>query len=116
MIINSNSKLPNSVDSSRQFNLYKKNQNEDITFDFFEHYDNIKDIIINFPINYHYDHQFIQYSKLDYDNLTPIIDKYFYPSKQILQIVDNMEKKYNINYNNIIGVYYRGWQLLLLYL
>jgi hypothetical protein len=106
--INLNLKLPISVDSSQLFYLYKKNQNEDITFDFFEHYDTTEDITINNYIIFDVDYQFIHYSKLDYNNLSPIIDKYFYPSKQILQIVDNMEKKYNINYNNTIGVYYRG--------
>ena len=38
--INSNKTLPNKVDSSEQFHLYKKNQDEDVTFDYFKHYEN----------------------------------------------------------------------------
>jgi hypothetical protein len=106
--INSNFKLPDSVDSSRQFNLYKKDQEKDITFEYFEHYDNTKDIVINNYINYHFDYQFTDYSNLDYKNIVPIVNKYFYPSEQILEIIDNMKKKYNIDYDNTIGVYYRG--------
>ena len=48
--INSNLKTPNTVDSFNLFMLYKKNFNEDITYDFFEHYNNIKHNEIKYPI------------------------------------------------------------------
>jgi hypothetical protein len=59
----------------------------DITYDYFEHYDNIKDININYPINYSHDNQFIDYSKLDYNNIIPVVNKYFSPSKHINDII-----------------------------
>ena len=81
--INSNKKIADSVDSSKQFELYKNDKNKDITFDYFEHYDNIKDDIIIHNINYHNSYQFSDYSNLDYEYITPLIKKYFSPSVKI---------------------------------
>ena len=66
--INKNKRPPTTVDSSQQFNLYKKGPG-DITYEYFEHYNNITDITINYPINYKHIYQFIDYSKLDYKNI-----------------------------------------------
>ena len=78
--INSNSKIPDSIDSSKQFSWYKRNNDEDITYEYFEHYDNICQII-NYGINYHWEHQFINYNNLDFTNIIPVVKKYFSPSK-----------------------------------
>ena len=106
--INLNLKIPDYVDSSQQFSWYKKNQNQDITYKYFEHYDNIKDISINYPINYDWEYQFVDYSKFDYNNIIPIIKKYFSPSKKIINIINNIEQKYNLIYDNICVLFYRG--------
>jgi hypothetical protein len=108
--INSNKKLPDSVDSSQQFEWYKndKNKDTDITFDYFENYNNITDVDVIHPINYHNSHQFKNYNDLDYNCLTPLIKKYFSPSVKINEIVNNIENKYNIVHDNTIAVYYRG--------
>ena len=81
--LNSNLKIPNTVDSFNLFMLYKKNFNEDITYDFFEHY-NIKHNEIKYPINYHHSHQFQDYSNIDYKHIIPLIEKYFSPSNNII--------------------------------
>ena len=106
--INSNKKIADSVDSSKQFELYKNDKNKDITFDYFEHYDNINDDIIIHNVNYHNSYQFSDYSNLDYEYITPLIKKYFSPSVKINEVVNNLEKKYNIIYDNTVAVYYRG--------
>lgn len=108
--INLNNKLPDIVDSSEQFCLYKQYSDIkiDITYDYFENYNNIRDVNIIYPINYHWMHQFKNYSDLDYKCITPLIEKYFSPSVKINEIVSNMEKKYNIIYDNTLAVYYRG--------
>ena len=106
--INSNKCLPDIVDSSKQFLFYKKDENTDITFDFFEHYENVQVINIIDGIHYHWDHQFINYDNLDYKCITPLIKKYFSPSVKINEIVNNIENKYNIVHDNTIAVYYRG--------
>ena len=64
--INIHHKMP-SVDSSKQFNLYKLNNN-DITFDYFNKYQaNDKDNfdIVNY-VDFHWEHQFMDYSKLKF--------------------------------------------------
>ena len=108
--INSNKRLPDNVDSSKQFKMYKKEEmrNKDITFDYFEHYENVPDVNIIPAINYHHNNQFINYADLDYKCITPLIKKYFSPSAKINEIVNNIEKKYNIVCANTLAVYYRG--------
>lgn len=106
--INSRKKLPDAIDSSRQFNWYKPNKDIDITYDYFQHYDNIKNIESSFPITYGDIHQFKNYSNLDYKGITPLIKKYFSPSIEIDEIVKNIESKYNLNYGNICVLFYRG--------
>lgn len=106
--VNCNKRLPEIVDSSMQFEWYKKKIDIDITFDYFEHYDNIKNVEIVYPINYHHNDQFKFYSNLDYRCITPLIKKYFSPSAEINKIINNIEKKYNIVCENTLAVYYRG--------
>jgi hypothetical protein len=107
--INSNLKIPEHIDSSKQFEWYKKQKNDDITYDFFEHYDNIKNIIImDYSIDYNHDNQFIDYSKINYNTIIPIVKKYFSPSNSILNIIEIIEKKYNLLYDNICVLFYRG--------
>jgi hypothetical protein len=107
--INNNLKLPNLVDSSNSFDWYKKNlETKDITYEYFEHYDNITDMTVNYPIKYNHDYQFFNYSHIDYNNIIPIIKKYFSPSKEILNIIEKIELKYKLNYNNICVLFFRG--------
>jgi hypothetical protein len=109
--INYMNKLPDDVDSSKQFEWYKNenDKDKDITFDYFKHYSQINDIIqINENINYHQLHQFIPYSLLNYTNLIPLVKKYFSPSNEISTIINNMEQKYNIDYDNTCVLFYRG--------
>ena len=106
--INTNLKAPDFVDSKNQFQWYKNNTEDDITYQYFEHYDNLDNIKFEKPIRYHWDHQFIDYSKLDYDNITPVINKYFYPSKTIINIIKSIEEKYSLAYEDICVLFYRG--------
>jgi len=106
--INLNNKLPDIVDSTQQFSFYKKDSDIDITYDYFENYNNITDINIIYPINYYHEDQYKNYSDLDYKCITPLIQKYFSPSVKINEIINNIEKKYNIMYDNTLAVYYRG--------
>ena len=39
------------------------------------------------------------FSKVDYNNVIPVVKKYFSPSNQIINIVDNLKQKYHINYD-----------------
>lgn len=108
--INSNKRLPDNVDSSKQFMWYKneKNKDKDITYDYFTNYHNVIDVNIINPIDYHWEHQFKNYSHLDYKCITPLIKKYFSPSPEINDIINNIEKKHELFYQNICVLFYRG--------
>ena len=109
--INEEKDIPKIVDSSNQFEWYKtendKKTNRDITYDYFEHYDNIH-LDIKDKIDYGNGYQFKDYSTIDYGNICPLIKKYFSPSIKIREIVNTIENKYNIEYKNTCVLFYRG--------
>lgn len=98
------------VDSSKTFSWYKEKDDEDITLNYFEDYKNKKYIIFDQEksIDFEHEYQYIDYSKLDYTNINPFILKYFSPSDNIKKIVNHLEKKYNLYYDNICVLFYRG--------
>ena len=105
---NNNKKLPLSVDSSQQFGLYKPSWiNDDITYHFLKKRDEIN---ITYIENIHYtkDFQFQKYNDINYSVLNPFIEKYFSPAQEIVDIENNLIKKYNINIIEYCAVYYRG--------
>ena len=106
--INEHKRLPIIVDSSNQFLWYKINIVGDITYHYFEHYDNIPECKINYPIKFEWEEQYTDYSKLEFNNLCPIMYKYFTISKEIKNIIINIKNKYNINYDNTCVLFYRG--------
>jgi hypothetical protein len=109
--VNIHHSLP-TVDSSAQFKWYKPEDriNDDITYDYFEHYDNIESDteIFSCQIDFIQQYQFGIYSKLNYKNIQPIVKKYFSPSVEIKKIIAVMENKYTLNYDNICVLFYRG--------
>jgi len=113
---NNNKQLPDIIDSSRQFAMYKPFQmiNKDITYHFFKSYSSsemntiipfIKPIVITPDER---EDQFSNYKLLNINEIKPFIEKYFYPSEFILYIKKILLEKYSINTNNCIAVYYRG--------
>jgi hypothetical protein len=111
---NDNKKVPSIIDSKKLFYMYKpeEEKEKDITFDFFEDYNNV-DIDIKYEKNLNYDGgllhmQYKNYKNIDFTNLAQFIKKYFTPSKEIFLIEQDFVKKYNIEVNNLIGIYYRG--------
>ena len=110
--VNNKSELPQIVDSSRQYKWYKNNEG-DITFQYFKHYNEVQTIIDIYktPIQISFDNkedQFSDYRLLNYDILTQYMQKYFSPSIEIENIGKRIENKYNIDYNNTVVVFYRG--------
>jgi hypothetical protein len=106
---NTNKKCPQKVDSSKQFQDYKINKYEDYTYEYIKLNDsNIQyynDINIT---NEDIECQFSNYKNLNFQIIKPFIDKYFLPSDNILKLVDELEKRYNLNYENLAVFYYRG--------
>ena len=93
--IHLNKKLPLS-DSSKSFEWYKS-ENRDITYDYFEQYQENHDHLQS--IDYKESYQFIDYSNLDY-NITSIVNKYFSPSiiTFVFYFIEEMIKLQRHNY------------------
>jgi len=108
---NKNNKLPTNVDTRGALKLYKPNDkiNQDI---YNEYFNNDCDNTISYetPVIYIHSLQFYNYKKLNYNNITPFIRKYFSPSIEIQDVILKLENKYNItnNYENICVLFYRG--------
>ncbi len=101
--------LPLNYVTKKYFECNKKYPDEDLTFHYFEHYNNSKEQIeYTKDIEFKEWFQYKIYNTLDLENLLPFIKKYFTPSRKILEIVEMMEKKYNIDYDNICVLFYRG--------
>jgi hypothetical protein len=112
LYFNQNHRLPDKVDSSDLFKLYKPyGETRDITYDYFYHYD-LHNNFIEYTgyINYDWGWQFVVYTQLDLPRILPFVYKYFSPNKEILDIIENIENKYNLsdNYDNICVLFYRG--------
>lgn len=108
---NEHNKCPNIVDSQYQFRKYYissyKDGNAIVSYMFGDYNNNIN-ISFTKKINYHWSHQYNIYKTLDFNSLNPFIEKYFSPSKSTQDIIETIEKKYNIDYINTCVLFYRG--------
>lgn len=106
--INLHKKLPKTINSSSLFKLYKIDQSKDITYEYFKDYNEINLNNIISKIDYYETYQYKNYKYLDFNAINPIVKKYFSPSNNILEIINEIENKYTLNYNNICVLFYRG--------
>lgn len=112
---NKNKNLPIILDTSDCFSLYKKwvnnlCSNNDITYHFFKNY-NLQHITINHTNDIYFNHcqQFYNYRDINFKDLQPFINKFFQPSDDIFEIIDDIETKYCLyDYSNICTIFYRG--------
>lgn len=104
-----NKKLPDIIDRGFQYSNYKSNPSATLIPHFFKE----ADFDIPFTDYYEISHdnselQFSDYKKLDFERAKPFIDKFFQPSDKVMEYVAMYEQKYKIDYENTIGVFYRG--------
>ena len=92
---NSSNSCNKFIKTVKNFKLGHKCCNNTGCLVYFENYDNITSIDIIHPINYHDEHQFKNYNNLNYKCIIPLVKKYFSPSNEINEIINNIEKKYN---------------------
>lgn len=97
-----------SVDRKAQYSLYKDHENDSIN-----HFFEIENTNFEFSPELiqeelEIDHQFSDYSLLNYPYIKKIIDIYFKPNDKIKQIEKNLVEKYNIDFSKIIAVFFRG--------
>jgi len=107
---NINKKLPKEIITYRLFNIYKSQQNQDIYNEVFE----LDPYIFNYEKDIKsndegFENQFSDYKLLKLNDISPFFQKYFKPNHIILNNVNILLNKYNIDLNNdICGVFYRG--------
>ena len=101
---------PEIIDSSRSFYMYKCNDNDDVTFDFFKHYNDLKNVELKRPFNIDsWTHQFRNYKEIvDYNAISIYVWKYFSPSEKVCNKIDELCQKYRIDFDNCIAIYNRG--------
>lgn len=103
--------MPDYIDSTKQFGWYKKLDcpDEDISHEYF--------VVppppsMPFPpvrkIEYSDGHQYTDFRHFDFEGIYPFILKYFEPATLIREITSHMEKKYNLDYENLCVLFYRG--------
>jgi hypothetical protein len=104
-------KLPEIVDSSTQFKLYKRNPSDDITNKFFLPASPTPDIpftgAVPLLLNNDCVH-FPNYKQVNYLALKPFIERYFSPAQGIETRITRLEKKYPFDPTRTCLVYYRG--------
>lgn len=105
--------IPEIYNTKDFFTWYKpENNTDDITFHYFKHYNEGENSNINIiyekDIDFNEWYQYKAYNKLDFEYLEPFIKKYYTPSDNIESIKRELEIKYNIDYNNICVLFYRG--------
>lgn len=107
-------KLPKYIDSTYQFTWYKtpNQEHEDIKSQYFQEcslnnneIEYKKDVKI---VDHEIEDQFCDYRTINFDTIRPFIQAYFTPSLQIQDIIHKMEKKYQIDYQNICAIFFRG--------
>jgi hypothetical protein len=104
--------LPETIDTTNSFTWYKPENRleQDIITDYFtltaDEIEYNKNIELSQKV---FDVQFYDYKKLYFDDFIPIINKYFTPSDEILNLVSSIEQKYNLpDYKNLCVLFYRG--------
>uniref|UniRef100_A0A6C0LJB4 Uncharacterized protein n=1 Tax=viral metagenome TaxID=1070528 RepID=A0A6C0LJB4_9ZZZZ len=101
-------KLPKKIDSSKSWSDYKDIEHEciDIRDHFF--------LESNQPFtyigvsNFNFNHQYLPYKTFDFDSYNPFVKHYFNPSDTVREKIDELENKYDIDYEKTICIYYRG--------
>ena len=106
---NKHEEVPKELDVREQFRWYKPgNLSDNVTYDFFEK--PREDIVIEYrgEIDFDHEYQWINFKEFDYSIFTPFIRKYYTPTQKVYEIVEMMEKKYNLDYDNLGVLFYRG--------
>lgn len=95
------------MDTESQWNHYK-DYSENVYEKFFSFKENEFDIEIKKFSESTDEDQFSDYGLINYDFVSPFVEKYFSPNSEVLSIKDFLMDKYNLELSNTICVCYRG--------
>lgn len=109
VFFNLNKRLPLQVDRKEQYLHYKQSPEQDLIPILFKETDDdipyLQDSRITVDSKWF---QWSDYKMIDFASVKPFVDKYFQPSNKVLERVAQLEQDYEINYENTVGVLYRG--------
>lgn len=106
---NENKCLPDLVDRHSQYSWYKSNPVQSLIGHFFAETDDNIPYEVRTEMTYAPEEpQYSDYSYINFEGVKPFVDKFFQPSQYILDKVKHLEEKYQIDYDNTVGVLYRG--------
>jgi len=106
---NDKKQLPKKIYCKNQFFDYKEDSSIDITPRFFRTTED--QIRYNHQIEMtstDMNDQFSDYKKLNIEHLKPFIDKYFSPSSEVMNYIDQLKTKYSVDVSNTCGIFFRG--------
>jgi hypothetical protein len=101
---NENKKLPEIIDSSFLWNKYKDLNDNDVNEYFFSDPSKINQELKEVE---HYDKQFYSYRTIDIYGVGGFVKKFFSPSILVENCEKELIKKYNLDLNKTISVFYR---------
>lgn len=107
MVYHQNTKKLPTLNNFKLWNTYK-DENVDISHRFFKNEQTLKEIEPEYFSTANCEHQFSDYSLINYNYSNKIIDNYYSPSDEILTIKDTILNKYNIDLTKTISICYRG--------
>lgn len=109
---NNYKKLPNELITKDAFTIYKTNKNENIYDLIFSNNSNIFIKPYDNEIKFNdegFENQFSDYKLIKLNDINPFFEKYFHLNNIILENVNLLLNKYNINVEHeICGIFYRG--------
>jgi hypothetical protein len=100
--------LPSYVDMSEMFTMFKKDETKDISSLFFKQKVNASYFLEKIAEEMKNDMQFTNYKNLKLEYVIPIFSSFFIPSDEIMKRKENIEKKYKLDKENTLCIFYRG--------
>lgn len=106
---NENKCLPDEVNRHRQYSWYKSEPNQTLINHFFTETEENIPYEVRTEMTYALEEpQYSDYSYINFEGIKPFVDKFFQPSRYVLDKIKHFEEKYAIDYENTVGVLYRS--------
>ena len=101
--------IPENIDCTNSWGQYKEEQHKDV--DIRHHFFKDSDKQFNNSVQsakFNFNHQYLPYKDFDFTSYNPFVKHFFNPSDKVQELINQLEYKYQIDYNNSICLYYRS--------